>query len=262
MSIALIDADSLIYKSGFSFEDKTCWNELEVSLGIEQEPQVSWTADLLLAKNAIDATIENIKFKTGCDEIELWLSGSGNFRFDVMPSYKGNRINSRKPVEYKNLYNYLVNEYDANIATGYEADDVVVTKKTNNPLRYTLCAIDKDVLYQTVGCHYNYNKDEFVIVSEEQALRFFWYQVLTGDGVDGYKGCKGVGKVKAEKILTEAEDFDYNNLSELDYQYRVFVEKAYEEAGQTYEEFITTCRVASMHQLVMKMSGDYIQLFE
>ena len=32
MSIALIDADSLIYKSGFTFEDKTTWNEIELEL--------------------------------------------------------------------------------------------------------------------------------------------------------------------------------------------------------------------------------------
>lgn len=251
MLTALIDADSLIYRSGFCFEDKTTWNELEMELGIESNAETSYSADLLLAKNAIDATIENIKFKTGCDEVELWVSGSGNFRYDVMSTYKGNRVNVRKPLEYDNLYKYLVNNYNANIANGWEADDVVVARKTAFPLKYVLCAIDKDVLYQSVGNHYNYGKDEFVSVSEEEAERFFWFQVLTGDGADGYKGCKGIGKVKADRILS-----DCNN------EYRLAVEKAYEEAGQTYEEFLATCRVANMKQLVVNNAGYELVLFD
>lgn len=35
---------------------------------------------------------------------------------------------------------------------------MVVYLKTTHPLQYVLCAIDKDVLYQTEGNHYNYNK--------------------------------------------------------------------------------------------------------
>ena len=40
--VALIDADSLIYESGFSFEEKFSWNALELELGIEAEPQTSY----------------------------------------------------------------------------------------------------------------------------------------------------------------------------------------------------------------------------
>lgn len=260
--VSLIDADSLIYKSGFSFEEKFSWNALELELGIEAEPQTSYSSDLVLSKNAIDATIENIKLRTDCDEIELWLSGKNNFRYEVMETYKGNRVNSRKPLEYSNLFNYLVKEYNANIADTVEADDVVVFKKTTEPLRYCLCAIDKDVLYQTVGTHYNYNKDEFITVSEEEANRFFWYQVLTGDGVDGYKGCKGIGKVKAKEILDKAYNDAMESSSDTEEFYRRYVKEAYEYSGQSEEEFLATCRVANMHQIKELKPTILLQLFE
>ena len=252
--VALIDADSLMYRAGFSFDEKTTWNEIELSLGKEVVPDISLSADLLLAKNAIDATIENIKFKTGCDDVELWVTGKGNFRYNELPTYKGKRVNVRKPLEYQNLYNYLLTKYHANCADGVEADDVVVWKKTTLPLKYILCAIDKDVLYQTVGCHYNYGRDEFITVDEDKAIRFFWFQVLTGDGVDGYKGCKGIGKVKANKILDEAESMD----GSLNDNYRSLVWKTYEEVGLEYDYFIATCRVASMHQIVGESNKEFL----
>lgn len=72
----------------FTFEDKLHGNEIELELGESTVPDTSVTSDLLLAKNAIDAIIDNIKFKTGCDEVELWVSGSDNFRYNVASDYK------------------------------------------------------------------------------------------------------------------------------------------------------------------------------
>ena len=262
MSIALIDADSLIYKSGFTFEDKTCWNEIEMSLGIDTTADISLSADLLLAKNAIDAIIQNIMFKTGCDDYELWVTGKGNFRYEILDTYKGNRVNVRKPIEYQNLYNYLISRYGAKKADGVEADDMVVYLKTTYPMKYTLCAIDKDVLCQTVGCHYNYGKDEFITVSEEEAIRFFWFQVLMGDGVDGYKGCKGIGKVKANKILDEAQENAKQTNVSLNDAYASAVCRTYMEANETKEYLLQTCRVANMHQIRRDKGVTYVDLFD
>lgn len=262
MSIALIDADSLIYRSGFTFEDKTTWNEIELELGTSTVPDTSVTSDILLAKNAIDAIIDNIKFKTGCDEVELWVSGSDNFRYNVMSDYKHNRTMSRKPLEYDNLYKYLLTKYGAKVAIGYEADDMVVYLKTTHPLQYVLCAIDKDVLYQTEGNHYNYNKDEFISVSKEEAIRFFWFQVLTGDTTDGYSGCKGIGKVKANRILDEVEEESLRLYSGIIDIYGDKVLQVYEEAGLNYDDFIATCRVANMHQLIENNGTFSVNLFE
>lgn len=252
---ALIDADSLIYKSGFTFEEKFAWNELELELGLETEPDSYFDSDLMLAKNAIDGVIENIKFNTGCDEVELWLTKGHNFRYDVYPEYKSNRKDSRKPVEYNALWDYLVTKYGARVAEGFEADDVVVYKKTKDPENYFLCAIDKDVLYQTEGTHYNYNNDEFVKVTQEEADRFFYFQTLTGDTVDGYPGCKGIGKARATKILDEVA------LDEGD-TYWTAVVAVYETKGLTKEFALSQARCASMHQL-QEVDGEYkVKLWE
>jgi len=247
--VALIDADSLIYKTGFTFEQKFDWNELELELGIENEPDTYIEGDLLSAKNAIDGLIESILFNTGCDSAELWLTGDGNFRYDVLDSYKSNRKGSRKPTDYTGIWNYLVDSYGAHVARGYEADDVVVYKKTHDPEEYFLCAIDKDVIYQCEGTHYNYNKDEFITVKLEEAERFFYEQVLTGDVVDGYKGCPGIGKARATKILDKAEEDEV--------PYWELIIEAYEAKNLTEDDAIQQARMASMHQLKEDSKGDY-----
>lgn len=246
--IALIDADSLLYKAGFTFEEKFDWNEWEVSIG-KEAPQECIFSNTIEAKNAIDSLIENIKFNTGCDEVELWLTAEGNFRYDVLDTYKSNRKGSRKPKDFQILWKYLVEEYNAQVAVGYEADDVVVYKKTKHPEDYFLCAIDKDVLLQSVGTHYNYNKDEFIEVNGEEAERFFYYQVLVGDTVDGYKGCPGIGNVKANKILDKAKE-EGIPLWEA-------VRDTFEDKGFTEEDAIIQARLASMHQLEATGKGFY-----
>jgi hypothetical protein len=44
--LALVDADSLIYKVGFAIEDKTYWNEAEVMAGIEQEKDITYDTNI------------------------------------------------------------------------------------------------------------------------------------------------------------------------------------------------------------------------
>ena len=193
--VALVDADSLLYRIGFSFEDSTDWGDGAMR-----------TADVISAKNAMDGTIENILFKTGCDSVELWLTGSDNFRHNIVSDYKHNRAKSTRPICYSELWEYMVTKYGAKVTNGYEADDMVIYLKTLNPDHYFVCAIDKDVLYQTAGTHYNYKSGDFVEVTPDEAVRFFYYQLLRGDPVDGYIGCKGVGDMKANQILNQAEE--------------------------------------------------------
>lgn len=87
------------------------------------------------------------------------------------------------------------------IAVGIEADDMVVYLKDNNYDKYILCAIDKDVLYQTEGSHYDYGRETTVTINKDEAIWFAYYQTLSGDATDGYKGCPGIGKVKATKLI-------------------------------------------------------------
>lgn len=250
---SLIDGDSLIYKIGFTFEEVIIWNEEDV----DTNQVVSTYLDFHNAYLAIDSLITNILFKTNNDEAEIWLTRGSNFRYSVDSTYKHNRKDNRKPKMYQELFDYLVTNYNANVATGYEADDVVVYLKTKYPEDYVLCAIDKDVLYQTTGYHYNYNKEEFIVVDEFMATRFPYYQTLVGDQVDGYPGCKGIGSVRANKILDKAEELAVkNNINLLD-SYWLQVVTTFEEKGFTEEDAIVQMRLANMKQF----NGKIIELW-
>jgi DNA polymerase-1 len=250
--IALVDADSLLYKIGFTFQEKTDWGEGE---------GVSVTADIQSAKVAIDGQIEAIRFATGCDEVELWLTGGDNFRHTIVDDYKANRT-ADKPILHTGLWQHLVDNYDTKVAMGYEADDKVVYLKKHYPDDYFLCAIDKDILYQCVGTHFNYNKGETVTTTPKEALRFFFFQCLVGDPTDNYKGVTGIGKVGANKLLDIAEDTKQPLWKSY---YTTTIEtimermKMSERKAKAY--FLTQARLASMHQLRKKMGGVDIKLF-
>ena len=62
--------------------------------------------------------------------------------------------------------------------------------------------IDKD-LNQFRGWHYNYRKQQKYYVSEFEGLVSFYTQILTGDRIDNIIGLKGIGPVKAKKILAD-----------------------------------------------------------
>ena len=236
--IALIDADSLLYKVTFAIEDKVVWNESEAAAGLE-EPVVEYYTNIPKCYTTFDELVSNIVFATDCDEAILVFSGGGNFRYNLPTPYKDNRTDSRKPEGYAELRKYAEENYNTHTPEGMEADDYVVYLKTANPEDYILCAVDKDVLYQTEGTHYNYNKDEEVTVTAEEAVWFAYYQTLTGDTSDGYKGAVGIGPVKAKRILEDCETEEE--------MWQAVVE-AYESVGQTEEDALWTMRLANMHQ--------------
>ena len=87
---------------------------------------------------------------------------------------------------------------------GQEADDAIGIKAyTLDPEDCIIYSIDKD-LDMIRGWHYNFVKDKEYYVKEEDTLRTFYKQVLTGDRVDNIPGLKGIGDKKAEKILGDA----------------------------------------------------------
>lgn len=235
---ALIDADSLLYKVGFTLEEKVIWNEPEWLAGFEA-PVIEYYTDSIRSLYLFDKMVDNILFATDCDSAYLVFSGEGNFRLDLPTEYKGNRAASRKPINYDQLLDHALENYTAAVIDGMEADDFVVYLKTSKPEDYILCAIDKDVLFQTEGTHYNYHNDSNITVTKEEAIYYAYYQTLTGDTVDGYKGCPNIGPVKAKSILkglkTEKEMWDA-------------VVKTYEDRGLTFENALWTMRLANMHQ--------------
>jgi DNA polymerase I len=67
---------------------------------------------------------------------------------------------------------------------------------------YIICSQDKD-LNQIKGNHYNPKKDEAYFLTEDEALHYWYTQLLTGDSTDNVKGLEGCGPVGAKKILAD-----------------------------------------------------------
>lgn len=185
--LVILDGDTVAFACAASAEDSEHW----------------------VANARAQQMIENILVANESNNIEVWLSGDRNFRYDVYPEYKANRIGAYRPKWEKEVKQYLTDQWGANWSDGCEADDMVGRRLIEVGDNGILAHIDKD-LNQITGWHYNWElrrngevirEAKKYFVSPEEADRFFWYQLLVGDSTDNIKGVPGVGPKKAEKLL-------------------------------------------------------------
>ena len=187
---ALIDADILVYRIGFTTEEE----------------------DLEIAKYRMNELIERILADVNATSYQLYLTASGDetaFRQFVYPEYKQNR-KAPKPKHYNSLREFLIEQWDAVVVSGIEADDALGIEQSSSD-NTIICSIDKD-LDMIKGLHYNFVKEVIYEVTPEQATFNFYKQLLMGDRSDNVKGIEGIGEKKAERLLlsydTEEEFFD------------------------------------------------------
>ena len=183
-SVALLDADMICYRIGFA-----CDNE-----------------DVSVATSTMDKFVTDLIGTMGVINWELFLTGKGNFRNDyaVTVPYKGNRAKLKKPVHLQALRDFLVDNWEASVAEGQEADDAIAIRATDLGDDAIIVSLDKD-FDQVQGWHYNFVKDDKYYITAEEGLLNFYMQFLTGDRIDNIVGVKGIGPVKANKLLTLAE---------------------------------------------------------
>jgi len=267
-TIALIDADTIIFSACTTLEyiedllpremySEDEWADIVSKDGYCEADNCLYDINLDEAIKHCEDKIQTILDKSGCIDYELhFTNGRNNFRYTVEPSYKSNRSDFRPPQGLYSLKMAMVDNPDINayIHTEYEADDIVVALKRDNPDKYTLVAVDKDVLYSLEGRHFNYytsvkyNIDmKYIDVSADKALKHHYIQVLTGDPTDGIIGLHGIGPKKAEKLLkgltTHSDLWDA-------------VVKAYEDNGRDMIDALINMRLVSMHQLHL-VDGKY-----
>lgn len=183
MITALIDADSLCYAVGFSSND------------VEEK----------IALSRLEQSMTELCMELDCEDYKGFLTGKGNFRESIAVTvpYKGQRVSIDKPVHLQALRDHLVNSWGFEVVNGIEADDAVGIAAYAVPEDESIMVhIDKD-LNQFRGWHYNYRKKEKYYVSEFEGLTAFYTQILTGDRIDNIVGLKGIGPVKAKRILAE-----------------------------------------------------------
>jgi len=187
---ALVDSDILVYRVGSVSNEDTVAHAL----------------------SKVDAFVENLFLLDLPDifEWELYLTGKDNFRKEkaVTLPYKGNRKDTAKPVHYEAIRKHLVDKWHAKVVDGMEADDVLAIRQhelTNNfedKDASMIVTLDKD-LDQVVGWHYNFVKKERYYMEQDEADFLFYKQFLTGDRIDNIQGVKGIGDVKATKLLQD-----------------------------------------------------------
>ena len=236
----LIDADSLVYKAGWSVEERVY--TLQHPDGSSQEFKTKKAAKLAdhtdsgeiyyssrpadnpgFAINSMNKLLGGILDDLPRREYVCVLSGPGdrNFRHSIAKTkpYKGNRSEEGKPYYYDLLREHIMQEFCGVIAPdGLEADDYLGIHQTDSTV---ICGIDKDLL-QIPGRHHNYDKKIDKYVSETEGWFNFFAQVLTGDASDNIPGLPRVGPARAYSILsttvTPKEMYDVVKQAYEDYQ--------------------------------------------
>ena len=195
----LIDGDIVAYRAAASCEKRDKEGNL-----ISLEPE---EIALLRADNTMMDILHSEE-----DHI-TFLTGKNNFRYTINPEYKANRRGKPKPEYLQAIRDYLVQEYKTVITDGIEADDALGIHQTENSIIYS---IDKDLL-MIPGHHFNFVTKEYLEVSELDGIRAFYRQMLIGDTSDNIFGVKGIGKVRAAKLINHLEDEDemYNTVFDL-----------------------------------------------
>lgn len=167
-------------------------------------------------------SIQRLLNDTEATSFDVFLTGENNFRYNIFPEYKANRLKTPRPRHLQAVKEAVARGWNAIISHGCEADDLLGIEQMKW-LRFgakdsCIASIDKD-LDQIPGEHYHpgiKRKDVWIrepklyTITPESALYFFYYQLLIGDTSDNIKGAIGIGPKKAENILTGCEtDWDY-----------------------------------------------------
>ena len=240
--VVLFDYDSMIYKAIWKItqsddykttdypntglirkwfrEERTReWMEIEIiNLTINRLEQMGNT----IFKDIEDTGIEIYG-------IEYFLTSCPNsIRKEQSPIYKANR----KPNKWvKMVRKELLRMGFASVDDKWEADDMIKDRAIElGQTSCVICSIDKD-LKQISGIHFDYYRPQLNnpdgspqldengfrkvapcrgldIVSEKDADKFFWVQMLMGDNGDNIKGIPRLGKEKAKKILSRSRNYE------------------------------------------------------
>jgi hypothetical protein len=191
MKRLLFDFDIFRYRYGFAAQ-KTKETDSGEKVIVVEKPQAVADALLWGIRRALNLT--------GCRDYIGYLSGPNNFRLKIDPEYKANRKDSPKPYHYEFITNYLIECHDAVVTDGIEADDALAIQYLKDPENQILASIDKD-LNQIPGWHWDIVKENLYHVDEIEAARSLYSQMLQGDRTDNITGIRGIGPVKADKLV-------------------------------------------------------------
>ena len=248
--IALIDADSIIhivaYHYAVSKESVDFLDSAEEKEIARTELYNSMNKEAVLAH--VDSFINDIIVKTESDSYLGFLGareGSNTFRHKLAKTkpYKGQRGKTPHWTKYWKpiMIQHMIDKWKFIELFHIESDDAVAmcaAKFKEDGLEYCVCSPDKD-LKQIPGKIYDYKKQEFCFITEEEAVRNLYSQCLVGDSTDNIGGCPRVGEKSPHLQFpgcVTPEDFHK-------YTYNVFKEKNVPELMQEMLSLVYMLRV-------------------
>jgi DNA polymerase-1 len=228
----LIDGDTVVYRFACGGQKSFDWGN-----GV-----VSSHTDLSTAVKRVDSYVELLQERLKGDQIIMALTDpEHNYRKDILPTYKGLRP-AEKPIMWADLRAHVQSSYRSYIKPSLEGDDILGILATHPKLvpgKKVIVAIDKDM--RTVpALHHNPDTGKSFEVDEPTADYWHLFQTLTGDVVDCYAGCPGIGPVKAERIIGGP---DFIRSWGVEPAWRAVVE-TFEKRGLTAEDALVQARVA------------------
>lgn len=233
-TLALIDGDELVYKAGFASqytvysvinkEDRTLVSthaykqDAIESIGNDSDDLFELDKEIIARDESIAFFALNKILQQVLDDIEfteyrIYLSGKNNFREKVatLIPYKGNRINTSRPIHYDFIKQTIIDKYGAKTVDGIEADDALSITQWDHIKKprgwdTIICTQDKD-LKMVPGWHYNPTSREIYQMHSIDARLWFYIQLMIGDATDNIPGIYRVGERTARKLLDGMEHY-------------------------------------------------------
>lgn len=201
--VLVVDGDWLAYHSLSAAEKETHWDDNVWSL--ECDHNLGWD----IMTNYLTDYRERKKAWRNADIVIAW-SDRPNFRYGLLDSYKAKRKETRKPLGYKAFEQRMKDASELGISVfepKLEGDDVMgILGSGAKHFKYkkaVLISVDKD--FKTIpDCDFYHLTDGNIHPQTlEDADRFWWWQALKGDIVDGYSGIPGMGDKAASDFLDD-----------------------------------------------------------
>ncbi|MBA58518.1 MAG: hypothetical protein CMQ40_05030 [Gammaproteobacteria bacterium] len=224
----LVDGDIVAYRTAAAFEEPIEWYE------------DFWTlhSDAKEVNAEIDNYLGWLMEETEADGMIVALTDRENFRKNISSDYKANRKSQRKPLCLNAARDHLRETYDTRVIPALEADDVISMLADEDTI---VVSPDKDLL-QVPG--YHFVDGDLVKREPDECTRWFYMQILMGDSSDNYKGCPGIGPVKAERLLTPFGGYRPDGSTSNDYWMWEKTVGAYEKAGLNEDDALENARLA------------------
>lgn len=226
----LLDSDIIAYKFAAAHQETYKWDPETTSVSVgELSDAIRQAADYIEElREELKAT--DLVVCLSCPTIDGW-------RKAILPTYKEGR--GVKPELLAGVKQWMREHYPFYERPTMEADDIMGILATHPNLvtgKRIIVSEDKDM--ETIPCFlYNPRKDTGIprFIPEELANHKHMMQTLTGDPTDNYKGCPGIGDVKASKALL--------GCTTVEAMWEAVV-TTYESKGYTEDDALLQARVA------------------